>query len=93
MPHPHLPSWSDMTECSIERKKERNEFHQGRNDQTVWGGTSSHINTLKELFPLSNVTKMVEVEEKVEKCKQYLEADLDDSKVCNRKTVIRSLVL
>ena len=23
VPHPHLPSWSDMTECSIERKKER----------------------------------------------------------------------
>ena len=24
MPHPHLPWWSDMTECSIERKTESN---------------------------------------------------------------------
>ena len=31
---------------------------------------------------------MVEVEEKVEKCKQYLEADLDDSKVCNGINII-----
>ena len=24
MPHPHLPSWSDMTECSIDRERENN---------------------------------------------------------------------
>ena len=25
MPHVHLPSWSDMIECNIDRKKERKE--------------------------------------------------------------------
>ena len=27
MPHPHLPSWSDMTECRIERGRERKKYY------------------------------------------------------------------
>ena len=36
MPHPHLPSWSDMTECSIDRKLGRNRHLYGNTINKPW---------------------------------------------------------
>ena len=46
MPHPHLPSFSDMTECNIEKKKKKKKSKDGlgtSSPTTLYQGKTSEV--------------------------------------------------